>query len=199
MRLRPAITRLIGKEEAGPVPWLRLGLVVAVIVGGIFFGRVALHNDIVRGLVLRYGYAGVFVVALISGFNLLVPVPAFAFVPLFIAAGLDFAAVLGFIVAGVTVADMAGFFLGRAGRGFDAVLHAKAVRRLEKFRARHRAAPLVVLALYAAFAPLPNQVVMVPLGLMGYAAYEVFLPLLAGNFIFNALAASGLQFLASRF
>ncbi len=200
MAVRDAIARLFRVDRnRARVPWVRFFAVVAVIVCGILLGRVALHNEVVRGLVSHYGYGGVFVVAVASGFNVLVPVPAFAFVPLFTAAGLDFAPTVGLIVAGVTLADMIGFFLGRAGRDIDAVRHAKVVRRLEKFRERHRAAPLLFMALYGSFAPLPNQVIAVPLGLMGYAAYEVVLPILVGNLVFNTLAASGIEFLFTRF
>lgn len=181
------------------ISWFRFAVVAAVLAAGILLGRVALHNEVVHGLVARYGYGGVFAVAVASGFNVLVPVPAFAFVPMFTGAGLDFAPTVGLIVAGVTLADMIGFFLGRAGRDIDAVRHAKVVRRLEKFRDRHRAAPLLIMALYGSFAPLPNQVMAVPLGLMGYAAYEVFLPILVGNLVFNTLAASGIEFLFMKF
>ncbi|MEY4745247.1 MAG: hypothetical protein RL272_1192 [Candidatus Parcubacteria bacterium] len=199
MDFRPPFTRALGRDiPRVRVSWLRFAVVAAVILAGVWLGRFALHNDIVRALVIRYGYGGVFVVALVSGFNLLVPIPAFAFVPLFVASGLDFAVVVALIVAGVTLADMIGFFLGRAGRDLDMVRHAKIVRRLEKFRARHRLAPLVLMALYGAFAPLPNQVMAVPLGLMGYASYEVIGPIFIGNVVFNGLAASGIRFLFMR-
>lgn len=192
----PAFLRTLRKDAADAhVTWFRFAIVVAVIAAGILLGRVALHSQVVHGLVARYGYGGVFVVAVASGFNVLVPVPAFAFVPLFTAAGLEFVPTVGLIVAGVTLADMVGFFLGRAGRDIDAVRHAKIVRRLEKFRDRHRAAPLLFMALYGCFAPLPNQVMAVPLGLMGYAAYEVIVPIFVGNLVFNTLAASGIEFL----
>lgn len=200
MTIRASIARAFRKDAGSDrVSWFRFAVVAAVIAAGIMLGRVALHNTVVQGLVAHYGYGGVFAVAVASGFNVLVPVPAFAFVPLFIASGLDFAPTVALIVAGVTLADMVGFFLGRAGRDIDGVRHAKAVRRLEKFRERHRVMPLVFMALYGAFAPLPNQVIAVPLGLMGYAAYEVFVPILFGNIVFNTMAAAGVQFLFTRF
>ena len=46
-----------------------------------------------------------------------------------------------------------------------------------------------MLALYASFVPLPNELLVLPLSFFGYRLWKVFLVVLFGNFVFNTLAA----------
>lgn len=193
MSLRARFNRFFRRDAAGQtLPWLRVIAVIAVLALGMALGRIAQGNEVVRQLVTRYGYFGVFAVALVSGFNLVVPVPAVAFIPLFVASGLDLTATVAVIVVGVTIADMLAFMLGRAGRDLRVMQETRFVKQLQKFRQRHYWLPLGTMFLYASFAPLPNELMAIPLGLMGYPARHIFLPLLFGNLVFNTITAFGM-------
>lgn len=174
--------------KGGLAPWVRVVLALVVLAFGMALGRIARDNDVVRQAVAQYGYVGVFVVALVSGFNVVVPVPAVAFMPLFVTSGLDLATTLGIIVVGVTVADLVAFSLGRAGADLEVLERSRAVRRLRALRERHYWMPLAVMFFYACLAPFPNELLAIPLGLMKYPARHMILPLLLGNLVFTAYA-----------
>src|SRR3989344_3600580 len=89
---------------------------IVIIVLAFYLGQLAKDNEFVREIIHKYGYIGVFCVAIVSGFNLAIPIPAISFLPLFLESGLNMWIVTLLITIGVTIADMAAFFLGHAGR-----------------------------------------------------------------------------------
>lgn len=191
--LREHIVSVVGgkAKKEGP-PWLKIVIVAAILLLGMWLGRIATHSDIIQSLVARFGYAGIFVIAFISGFNLLVPIPAVAFVPVFLASGQDLTTIIVIIALGVTLADLIAFYIGRAGREISSVRRTKVMQRMERFRQRHYWWPIISMFCWACIAPLPNEVLAMPLGLMGYPVWHVIPPLLVGNLIFNSLAAFGI-------
>ncbi len=181
-----------GRHREHEKAWLKAFAALGLIAAGFALGSSIHGNEDAAELVRAFGYFGVFLASIVSGFNLVVPVPAAAFIPTFLAAGLDLWMTIVVMSLGVTLADSIAFLIGSAGRSFarDGVA-GKAVRRLEKLRERSPAAPLAVLAVVAAFVPLPNEIVTLPLGLMGYRFRAVFATVLCGNLVFNALFAHG--------
>lgn len=155
----------------------------------MWVNETAAQNIQVVEAVRRFGYPGLFVVSAVSGFNLLVPIPIIAFFPFLLEAGLDPVISVLIIGAGMTVGDMVGYLLGRAGRKMVEKPHWLA--RIERVRERHRIAPYVLLFFYAAFAPLPNELIVIPMALIGCRWYGVVGAALGGNLIFNSLAAAG--------
>ena len=63
--------------------------------------------------------------------------------------------------------------------------------RLERLRDQHHVLPFVVMFLYAALAPIPNEVLVIPLAFLRYPLLWIFTAVLAGNLIFNSLVAFG--------
>src|SRR5690606_23676755 len=96
--------------------WLQLAVVIALIILGMILARTITDNDAVRSAIVQYGYVGIFLLSVISGFNLIVPIPAVAFMPVYIAAGLSFWPIIFIMSAGMCTADMLAFAAGRAGR-----------------------------------------------------------------------------------
>lgn len=178
-RRRPSVLSIAWKVAA-------LALAVAVIV---WANQVGVENDQLLDAIARFGYPGLFVVAAISGFNVIIPIPAISLFPLLMQAGFHPVLTVLVIGAGMTVGDMVGFLLGRLGR--KVVEKGEWLRRLERVRERHYLAPYVLLFFYAAFAPLPNELIVIPMALIGCTWYGVLGAALAGNLIFNALAAAG--------
>ena len=61
------------------------GLSLVIVIGvAFYFADLARGNENLQRIIAGYGYIGIFVVSLISGFNLLVPIPAISFLPLFL-------------------------------------------------------------------------------------------------------------------
>lgn len=142
--------------------WLKFAAVLAVFPAGAWIGHLVAADDAVRQSVASYGYLGVFFIALISGFNLAIPIPAVVFLPVFLLSGLEFWLVTAIIAVGVSLADCTAFLLGSAGRGLVPAKYHAFVRRLERIRERRQWAPLAALFGWVMLSPLPNEVVLVP-------------------------------------
>lgn len=165
-----------------------LAFVVFLIVWANVY---AAEHDLVREMARRFGYFGVFLGAAASGFNLVVPIPMVAFFPFFMAAGFDRVLTVIVIALGMTTGDLVGYILGRTTREVFAPRVRGMMARLERLRDQHRVLPFVVMFLYAAFAPLPNEVLVIPLAFLRYPLFGIFTAVLAGNLIFNSLFAFG--------
>ena len=170
---------------------LRVAALIAVVALVIWVNEAVAENVRVLEWVRRFGYPGLLAVSAVSGFNLLVPIPVIAFFPFLMEAGLDPVLSVLIIGTGMTFGDMVGYMLGRAGRRI--VEEPQWLARLERARERHRIAPYVLLFFYAAFAPVPNELIVIPLALIGCRWYGVLGAALGGNLIFNSLAAAGFQ------
>lgn len=176
---------------------LTLLALIAVITAGIWLGRFVADDATAQVFVRDLGFLGIFLVAFGSGFNLVVPIPAAAFVPSFTAAGYGFWTVIGVMTFGLTAADLIAFYIGRAGRSIKEKPSTGWIARIEKYQETHPQSRALILFLYASFFPLPNEVLLLPLGYLKARPRDIILPILFGNFIFNALASSGVLAIGS--
>ena len=167
---------------------LALAGVIALITWANIY---AAEHDVVREMARRFGYPGIFVGAAISGFNLIVPIPVIAFFPFFMEVGFDRVLTVIVIAIGMTTGDLVGYVLGRTTRDVFAPRVKGTMARLERLRDRHRVLPFVIMFLYAAFAPIPNEILVIPLAFLRYPLAGIFTAVLAGNMIFNSLVAFG--------
>lgn len=96
---------------------LPLKIFFLILLLGILFllTNVVKESGQLQALVLSYGYIGALLVGTVSGFNIAVPIPAVAFVPLFIEAGLNFFGTIAVITLGMTAGDAIGLFIGSTG------------------------------------------------------------------------------------
>jgi len=179
------------KEKRKPI--IKLAGILIILAAIYFLFIVAQKDGAVRDALFNLGYPGVFFIALVSGFNLLIPIPAVSFVPIFIEAGLNIWLLILFIVLGTSIADGIAYSIGRVGRELaGSWIREKLVKQLDRLKEKYYSGPLIALFFFAALAPLPNEIILIPLGLMGYKFRYVFIPYLAGNAIFNILIAFGI-------
>jgi len=176
------------RRSALSIAW-KVAAVALAVAAIVWANQVGVENEQLLDAIARFGYPGLFVVSAISGFNVIIPIPAISLFPLLMQAGFHPVPTVLVIGAGMTVGDMVGFLLGRLGRKM--VESGSWLRRLERIREGHRLAPYVLLFFYASFAPLPNELIVIPMALIGCRWYGVLGAALAGNLIFNALAAAG--------
>lgn len=177
--------------------WQGIG-VLAVVGIAFYLAYLSQGNEVVQNAISQYGYAGIFVVAFVSGFNLVVPLPAIAFMPLFLEAGLNFWITITIITVGITCADSIAYIIGGVGHKMlleqKKYTHEKSLfQKLLRIKKKHRYAPLVVLFVYSIIAPLPNELMVIPMGLLGYRYMQIFPIVLVGNFIFNIIYATGVE------
>ncbi len=141
-----------------------------------------------RDFILQYGYVGFFVSAFIGGFNLIVPISHIIFVVPFLSAGLNPWTLILIGALGTTLADTLGYFIGRTGEmSFSKYLARfkiwgeKVINKYPKF------AP-VILFLWASFVPLPNELLVIPAGIVRYKFKKIIVIVFLGNLVFNLLA-----------
>ncbi|PJE51101.1 MAG: hypothetical protein COV29_02405 [Candidatus Yanofskybacteria bacterium CG10_big_fil_rev_8_21_14_0_10_36_16] len=151
------------------------------------------ENDVVKELVFGYGYAGMFLISIISGFNIVIPVPAITFLPVFTGAGLGFWSSIIIITAGMTIGDGLGYIIGRTGNRLarDKNKIKRYIKEIMNTKKKYNLGVVTLLFIYAAFIPAPNEVIIIPLGFMGYRFKHIFPVVLAGNLVFNTLSAFG--------
>jgi len=174
-----------------------IGLLLLFVLA-VWVADQAEKSVFVTGLVSQFGYVGLFAVSVVSGFNIVVPVPIVAFLPAFISAGLSFWFVLVVMTLGMTLGDTIGFLLGFIGRKTIGKheYHSPLVKKILSFSYKHEHAGYAILLLYATLAPAPNEVLVVPMAFLGYKLRFMWPIIFVGNFVFNTLVAFGVLGLA---
>jgi len=171
---------------------VRVILILFVIVLALWASWIIKDSEFVGELIRRFGYAGIFLIAVVSGFNLVVPIPTVSFFPAFLASGLNAFALIIVISAGMALADFIGFLFGKAGRHIAlSTLERKVMNKFERVKERLNWSPTLALFFFSSFVPLPNEIVVIPMAFLGYRPISVFPPLFFGHMVFNSLYAFG--------
>jgi membrane protein YqaA with SNARE-associated domain len=135
------------------------------------------------------GLWGLFGLSILSGFNVVVPIPIAALYPSFAAFGYPATVIISIIALGMTLGDSIGYLLGMGARSF-----VTDTGKIQQFILRHTDRPLLLaffILLYGMVIPLPNELIVIPLAALRIPWYVVLLPLLIGNIVFTMLLAFG--------
>jgi membrane protein YqaA with SNARE-associated domain len=135
-----------------------------------------------------WGYLGVFAVGFASSASILLPLPIFALV---FTAGAVLNPVLVGIIAGVGagLGEITGYALGFGGKQVIDKKHKKMFRRAEEWTEKHGFFAVVIL--FAA-TPLPDDILGIIGGAIGYDVKKFILASIIGKIILNtALAFAG--------
>ncbi len=89
-----------------------LAMVVIVAGGALFFAEYLLRHPDLQAQVASLGYLGVIVIAMVAGLNVILPIPAVAFTPIFTAAGLNLVGIIFALTVGTLLADFIGYVFG---------------------------------------------------------------------------------------
>ena len=171
---------------------MKIILLVLVVVLALWVSGMVKDSDFVSSLIRKFGYGGIFLIAVVSGFNLVIPVPAISFLPVFLASGLNAFAVVATLAAGMTLADFIGYLLGKTGRHIAlSVFERKVINKFEMFKKKLHWSPALALFLFASLVPFPNEIMVIPMAFLGYRSAYVLLPVFFGNMVFNSLYAFG--------
>lgn len=168
-------------------------IALTAVAVAVWFGRSISNSDLAQHIVSSFGYVGVLIVSAISGFNFAVPIPPISFLPLYLASNLNFWLSILAISVGMTIADGAAFLIGRESRHFITEKHeGRIFPRLERLKDWYYWAPPIVLFFFAAFGPAPNEILVAPMGFMGYRLEHILIPVFFGSLVFNTLFAFGI-------
>jgi membrane protein YqaA with SNARE-associated domain len=149
------------------------------------------NNEVAQGMVGQFGYLGILVLAIIAGVNVILPVPAATFVPVFLAAGMWMPFIIITLVIGTIIADYAGYFVGRWSREFAKDHYPNTYRKVLSLNEKHHNLLLPFVFFYAALVPFPNEAFIIPLALIGVKFRFILIPLILGNLINQSMLAFG--------
>lgn len=173
---------------------LKFLLIAVLILGAVYFSKYLDTNETLKYLVHESGYLGVLLAGVIGGLNFIIPVPAILFMPIFLSAGLNLWLVVLFITVGATLADSLSYIFGSVGRDIVVEPNSKLFNKLEEYKNKGKYYIYVILALFACFAPIPNEVLVAPLAFLGIKFKKILPIIFIGNFVFNALSALGISY-----
>lgn len=183
-------------RPGGGVPVaVKLLAIAALIAFMVWVNLRAGDMEGARDAAAAAGYPGLLLASVISGFNLLWPIPIVAGYPFFIEAGFEPVPTLATIAVGMTGGDLMGYLIGNTTRNISSYRLVRFRARAEALHDRHRFLPLGLLFVYAAFVPLPNELLVIPMAFMRYSMIAVMTAVLFGNAIFNTMWALGLSWI----
>lgn len=154
-------------------------LMVAIVLSAFYLANHLGEYDTVRGLVEKYGLFGMIAVAFIGGLNVVVPVHAATFTPIF-ATYYSMYTIITCLVLGTMLADLLAYQIGMWGKRSTRAHFPRFHDRLITFTENHHKLILPGVFLYSAFIPFPNETILIPLGLAGYRYWTFVVPLILG-------------------
>lgn len=134
--------------------------------------------------IANYGYAGAFIVSIFGNFTIFFPVP-------FVVTIYAFGATLNPLVLGLvcglgsTVGEFSAYFIGRGGRR---VLNDRYGERLESAKLLIQEYGVTIIFLFAIL-PLPDDLILIPLGMLRYNLRKAMVAMLLGKTLMCTLVA----------
>lgn len=180
-------TKKIGE---GVLLLLVLGM---VLVSTLFLADYVSSSPAALAFISQFGYLGAVLLSAILGLNVILPLPAASFVPLFTEAGLWLPGIILALTTGTLIADYLGFAFGKWSRVTVAKKYPKPMKRFEDLYNKHHARVPYVTFLYAAFMPLPNEAIILPLAVLGAPFRLLIIPLILGNLVSQTIFSYGIQ------
>ena len=165
---------------------------VLILVGSFFLAAHIQDNASARHLVEQFGYGGILLISIIAGLNLFVPIPAGAFTPIYVAAGFPLLLIILTITIGTTIGDSISYLIGVGGRHITKHAHPTLQTKMQSFAHRHHHLVLPLVFLYSAFSPFPNELILIPLAIIGIRYRVLLVPLLFGTVVYETLFAYGI-------
>jgi len=127
-------------------------------------------------LVTVYGYLGAFVVCILGNFSIFIPIP---FTLIVYAFGSTLNPLLLGLVSGLgsTLGEMVSYLLGWGGRKMIESKYGARLDAVKKLIGRYGALSIFLIALL----PVPDDLLLIPLGMMKYDIKKTFIAMLLGK------------------
>lgn len=173
-------------------------IIILIFIAWTVFVLSTSPVELVKSIGVTNGYIVAFVLAFLGGFSLFVTTPYYLVVAALAAGGLN--PVLVGLAAGIGIflGDSTSYFIGYRGHDILPKYYQKVFDRFQRWAATHSSWHVALaLFVYGAAIPLPNDVIVVPMGLVRYPYRQLMIPLGLGNVVFNigvaTVAAYGLD------
>jgi membrane protein YqaA with SNARE-associated domain len=166
---------------------------VLLIGASIYVAVYIAENAVAKTIIDQFGYVGITIIGYIGGLNLFIPVPGSSFTPIFLAAGVPLIGIIVALSFGSLLADYTAYLIGRLGKTYAKNTGGIWYKRVLQLSLTHKnLIPFFVFA-YASLVPLPNEVIIIPLALLGYNFLYLLLPLALGTVIHTTLFSFGVS------
>lgn len=174
------------------------GLTLLVVLAGVLVVTFYLaftieKNPAVQNILAAIGYPGVYLLALIIGLNPFMPVPAATFTPIFLAAHLTLPFIITALTLGTVTADSLGYLFGHVSKVYVKKSHPRIYHFFKNLYTKHYSYVLPVVFFYTSFIPLPNELFLLPLAVLGMPFRLLIIPIIIGDAINQTLLAFGVQ------
>lgn len=168
-------------------------VVILLITASFYLTQYVTSDKETQLQIQEFGYIGVLLVGFITGLSMVSPVPAATFTPIFTAGGMNIIIVITLTIIGTTCANFISYYIGRLGHNFTNTHYPKIQKYIMKiYTERKKLLPYLVFG-FAAFLPFPDEIYLIPLGIIGVKIREFILPLLLGTIFFQIMTAYGFQ------
>ncbi len=171
---------------------LSLLFIIAVIFSASIYLTHYVTNDIdAQIFVQQFGYIGVLLISFITGLSLISPVPAATFTPIFTAGGIPLFVTIALAVIGTMGANFISYYIGRLGHNFTNTHYPKIQKKIIRiYSEKKELLPYLVFG-FAALIPMPDEIYLIPLGIIGVRIREFIIPLFLGTIFFQTATALG--------
>ncbi len=172
---------------------LLLCVAALMILVSIYLTQHVVNSESAQALVQQFGYISILIISFTIGISMILPVPAATFTPIFTAGGIHILTVIILAVTGTMLANFVSYFIGRLGNKF-AVNHYPDIQKkiFALYTERKELLPYMVFG-FAALIPLPDEVYLIPLGIIGVKIKDFILPLFLGVTFFQTATTFGFQ------
>ncbi len=165
---------------------LFFGLIVVFAALTLWFATIE-PDGTLEEWVFRYGYLGFLGAAFLGGLNFALPSIHLAFIVPLLNVGLEIWVLVILGALGTTLADGVGYALGHSGgTAFSSLGRLRSWG--EKAAARHPRLVPIFLFIWISLVPIPNEIFVIPAGLIHYGFLKTIVITFAGNIVFNFLA-----------
>ncbi|MFA5258996.1 MAG: VTT domain-containing protein [Candidatus Pacearchaeota archaeon] len=150
-------------------------------------------SKIVNFIGIENSYVLVFILGILGGVSILFPFPYYLFVLTFAAGGSNPILLGIFTGLGVIIGESTSYWIGYNG---TFIFSNKFQKKLVNFSKNLNTLKNTILMslflfIYGVFIPIPNDVLILPLGATKYNYWKLIIPLGLGNILFNILLAYG--------
>ena len=165
--------------------WLKFSIVTFLIVLWIILLFCVNPENIIESLGVHNIYIVVFLLAVFAGGSSFTAPSMYGILITFVLSGTPLIPVAVIASIGSTLGDSAYMFFGKKSHK---VLSSKTQKKLQKLITKIETKPKIVMPFfifaYAAFAPIPNDLMTVSLGMAGYKIRNALIPIILGNMIY---------------
>lgn len=143
-------------------------------------------------LIQEFGPIGILIISFFAGLNALVPIPAATFIPIFTAGGISLPFATLLLIIGTLCADLVAYAIGIYGSKVATVRYPNLHQKLIKLYTDKKTWVPYLIFGFAAFIPFPNEIYLIPLGIIGIKIRQFIIPLVLGTILYQTLAAFGI-------